>query len=76
MLVTRPAKGGYKVLDRLDMDQAKLEELPDSSDSFPIALSQTGRRYVFGIPTLLEKVNYIIIIFLNNYIFNYFDFYI
>lgn len=57
LLVTRPAKGGYKVIDRLDMDQARLEELADSADSFPIALTQMNRRYVFSIPNLLEKVN-------------------
>jgi len=55
LLVTRSAKGGYKVIDRLDMDQTKLEELADSSDSFPIALTQNNRRYVFAIPTLIEK---------------------
>jgi hypothetical protein len=56
LLVTRSAKGGYKVIDRLDMDQAKLEELSDTSDTFPIALTQNNRRYVFAIPTLIEKV--------------------
>jgi hypothetical protein len=56
LLVTRSAKGGYKVIDRLDMDQTKLEEPADSSDSFPIALTQNNRRYVFAIPTLIEKV--------------------
>ena len=56
LLVTRSAKGGYKVIDRLDMDQTKLEEPADSSDSFPIALTQNNRKYVFAIPTLIEKV--------------------